>query len=190
MLPSPSDKAQFLINTFLKILILVKNVINNLNLLKASVPNCILVVVLKNFEPQLSYVLDDLVNMCLQEYVFPDCWNVSSEVPVLKIYHEKLPTGLLCVVSKVFKRLANNKFVDHLEKCGLFFQYNFRSYWSTADPVYLIELIGLLIDLMLVKLRHVIYPRLLIKFIMLVFFISLSLTKFWINYLTLIFSQE
>ena len=94
VLPSPSDKAQFLINTFLRILILVKNIINHLNLLKASGPNCILVVVLKNCEPQLSYILDDLFNMCMLEFVFPDSWNVSSEVPVLKIYHEKLPTYL------------------------------------------------------------------------------------------------
>ena len=94
MLPSASDKAQFLIKTFLTTLILVKNVIHNLDLLKASGPDCIIVVVLKNCEPQLSYVLDDLFNMCLQEFVFPDCWNVSSEVPVLKIYHENLPPCL------------------------------------------------------------------------------------------------
>ena len=57
VLPSPSDKAQFLIKTFQKTLILVKNVMDNLHLLKASGPNCILVVVLKNCEPQLSYLL-------------------------------------------------------------------------------------------------------------------------------------
>ena len=95
MLPSASDKAQFLIKTFLTTLILVKNVIHNLDLLKASGPDCILVVVLKNCEPQLSYVLDDLFNMCLQEFVFPDCWKVSSEVPVLKAYHKKLPPCLI-----------------------------------------------------------------------------------------------
>ena len=95
MLPSASDKAQFLIKTFLTTLILVKNVIHNLDLLKASGPDCILVVVLKNCEPQLSYVLDDLFNMCLQEFVFPDCWKVSSEVPVLETYHKKLPPCLI-----------------------------------------------------------------------------------------------
>ena len=30
------------------------------------------------------------------------------------------PLSLLSVVSKVFKKLVNNKIVDHLEKCGLF----------------------------------------------------------------------
>ena len=94
MLPSASDKAQFLINTFLTTLILVKNVIHNLDLLKASGHDCILVVVLKNCEPQLSYLLDDLFNMCLLEFVFPDCWKVSSEVPILEVYHKKLPPCL------------------------------------------------------------------------------------------------
>ena len=39
------------------------------------------------------------------------------------------------MVSKVFKKPVNNRIVDHLEKCGLFsdFQYGFRSSRSTAD---------------------------------------------------------
>ena len=45
------------------------------------------------------------------------------------------PASLLSVVSKVFEKLVNNRIVDHLEKCGLFsdFQYGFRSSRSTAD---------------------------------------------------------
>ena len=45
------------------------------------------------------------------------------------------PVSLLSVVSKVFEKLVNNWIVDHLEKCGLFsdFQYDFRSSRSTAD---------------------------------------------------------
>ena len=95
MLPSAFDKAQFLIKTFLTTLILVKNVIHNLDLLKASGPDCILVVVLKNCETQLSYLLDDLFNICLLQFVFPDCWKVSSEVPLLEVYHKKTTTLLV-----------------------------------------------------------------------------------------------
>ena len=38
---------------------------------------------------------------------------------------------------KSLEKLVNNRFVDHLEKCSLFsdFQYGFRSSWSTADPL-------------------------------------------------------
>ena len=32
-----------------------------------------------------------------------------------------LTVSLLSVVSKVFEKLVNNRIVDHLEKCGLFF---------------------------------------------------------------------
>ena len=39
------------------------------------------------------------------------------------------------MVSKVFEKLVNIKLVDHLEKCGLFsdFQYGFRSSQSTGN---------------------------------------------------------
>ena len=39
------------------------------------------------------------------------------------------------MVSKVFEKLANNRFFGHLDPCGLFsdFQYGFRSSRSTAD---------------------------------------------------------
>ena len=113
----------------------------NLDLSKASGPNHIPVVVLKNCEPELSYVLAEFFNKCLMESFFPDCRKVSSVVPVFKNVGERstaknyCPVSLLSVVSKVFEKLANNRIVDHLEKCGLFsdFQYGFRSSQSTTD---------------------------------------------------------
>ena len=38
------------------------------------------------------------------------------------------PVSLLSMVSKFFEKLVNNRIVDHLQKCGLFsdFQYGFR----------------------------------------------------------------
>ena len=59
---------------------MVKKVIINLDLSKASGPDCIPVVVLKNCEPELSYILAELFNKCLKRSCFPDCWNVSSVV--------------------------------------------------------------------------------------------------------------
>ena len=120
---------------------MVKNVITNLDLSKPSGPDCIPVVVLKNWEPELSYILAELFNKCLKESCFPDCWKVSSVVPVFKNLGERYtaknyrPLSLLSVVSKVFEKFVNNRIADHLEKCGLFsdFQYSFRSSRSTAD---------------------------------------------------------
>ena len=55
-----------------------------------------------------------------------------GERSTAKNYH---PVSLLSVVSNVFEKLVNNRIVDHLEKCGVFsdFQYGFRSCRSTAD---------------------------------------------------------
>ena len=101
---------------------MVKKVITNLDFSKASGHDCIPVVVLKNCEPELSYILAELFNKCLKESSFPDCWKVSSVIPVfnnvgkmstLKNYH---PVSLYSVVSKVFEKLVNNRIVDHLEK--------------------------------------------------------------------------
>ena len=91
--------------------------------------------VLKNCEPELSYLLAELFNMCLNQFYFPDCWKVSLVVPVFKHVGKRPKTknyhsvSLLFVVSKVFEKLENNRIVDHLERCGLFsdFQYRFRS---------------------------------------------------------------
>ena len=89
---SASDKAKLLLKTFVETLDysgislpvfpsrtnlklhnisitpkMVKKVIMNFDLSKASGPDCIPVVVLKNCEPELSYILAELFNMCLKE---------------------------------------------------------------------------------------------------------------------------
>ena len=103
-------------------------------------PGFIPVVVLKNCEPEISYIPAELFNKCLKESCFPYCWKISSVVPVLNVRERSTaknyrPVSLLSVVSKVFENLVNNRIVDHLEKCDLFsdFQYGFRSSRSTVD---------------------------------------------------------
>ena len=143
---------------------MVKKIITNLDASKASGPDCIPVVVLKNCEPELSYILAELFNMCLKESFFPDCWKVSSVVRVFKSIGERStvknyhPVSLLSVVSKVFEKLVNNRIVDLLEKCGLFsdFQYGFRFYGFSikcrSSDSCMIELIGLSTGLGLLEL--------------------------------------
>ena len=93
---------------------MIKKVIMNLDLSKHSGPDCIPVVVLKNCEPELSYILAELFNKCLIESCFPDCWKASLVVPVFKNVGESssvknyCPVSLLSVVSKVFEKLVNN----------------------------------------------------------------------------------
>ena len=77
--PSRTNLKLHNVSVFLKIF---KKVITKLDSSKASDLDCIPVVVLKNCEPELAYILAELFNKCLKESCFSDCWKVSSVVPV------------------------------------------------------------------------------------------------------------
>ena len=89
--------------------------------------DCFPVVVLKSCEPELSFILAEVFNKCLKESCLLDCWKVLSLVSVFKNVGERSTAKKYCLVSrlsgvsKVFEKLVNNRIVDHLEKCGLFF---------------------------------------------------------------------
>ena len=68
---------------------IVKKIITNLDLSKASDPDCIPVMVLKNCEPELSYILAEVFDMCLKGSSFPDYWKVSLVFPVFKNVEER-----------------------------------------------------------------------------------------------------
>ena len=55
-------------------------------------------------------------------------WEKSTA----KNYH---PIHRVFMISEVFEKLVNNRIDNHLEKCGLFsdFQYSLRSSQSTTD---------------------------------------------------------
>ena len=61
----------------------------------------------------------ELFSKYLKESWFPDCWKVSSVVPVFKNVGESSTAknyhsvSLLSVVSKVFEKLVNDRLVDH-----------------------------------------------------------------------------
>ena len=101
---------------------MIKKVLMNFDSSKASGPNSIPMMVLKNCEPELSYMLGELFNICLNESYFLDCWKVSSVVHVFKNVGERStaknyrPVSILSKVSKVFEKTANNRILDHLEK--------------------------------------------------------------------------
>ena len=91
---------------------MIKKVITNIDSSKASGPDYIPVVILKNCQPEFSYILAELFNKCLKEFCFPDYCKISSvayvfknvgESSTTKNYH---PASLPSVVSKVFEKLA------------------------------------------------------------------------------------
>ena len=89
---------------------IVEKVITHLDASKVSGPNCISALGLKNCKPELSYILAELFNMCLEES--PDCLKVSSVVPVFKNVGERSAAGnycadsLLSVVRQSFRKLS------------------------------------------------------------------------------------
>ena len=98
-----------------------------------SGPDCVPVLVLKNCESELLYILAVLFSICLEESCFPDCWKVSHQWSLYirmlgKDLQLKTTTlvvvSLLPVISKAFEKLANNRIFDHL---------GFRPSRSTAD---------------------------------------------------------
>ena len=82
--------------------------------------------VVRNYEPKLSYVLAELLNKFRKQSCFPDSWKLSSLVPVYKNVGERSiaknydPVSVLFVVSKILEKLVNNRIVDRLEKLCLF----------------------------------------------------------------------
>ena len=131
----------------------------------------------------------------LKESCFPDSWKVSSLVLVFKNVGERStaknyrPVSLLPVVSKVFEKLVNNRIVDHLEKCGLFsdFQDGFRSFRSTADLLTVVSdrIARAFNRLGASRVVALDISKLLTEFGMLVFFTNLSLMEFQVRYLAL-----
>ena len=95
------------------------------------------------------------------------------------------------MVSKVFEKLVNNMvIVDHPEKCSFFFLISSMVLGLLKQlqiflELYLIELLGLLTSLGLLKLYHLIYSRLLTGFDILVSFTNLGLMEFQVRYLAL-----
>ena len=172
---------------------MVQKVVMKLHLSKTSGPDCIRVMVLKNCEPELSYILAELFNKCLKESCFLDCRKVSLLVAVLKNVGERstaknyCPVSLLSLVSKVFDKIVNNKIVNHLEKCGLFsdFQYGSGSSGPTADLLTVVSNIiarafnrsgatqAIPLDI----------SKVLTRFSMLVFFTNLRFIEFQVRYL-------
>ena len=96
---------------------MVGKVITNLDLTKASGLDCIPVVVLKNSEPELFYIIAELVNNCLKESCFPDCWKVYWRSLYLRILWKGLQiktTVLLVFFLWLVKSLKNLKIIGLL----------------------------------------------------------------------------
>ena len=86
---------------------MVKKVLTNLDSSKVSGPDCIPVVVLNNCEPEPSYILAELFNMCLKESYFSDYYKVSLVVPIFKYVGERWLNVAFFLFSSMILDLLN-----------------------------------------------------------------------------------
>ena len=63
-------------------------------------------VFLKKCDPELSYILAEVFDMCLKESCFPDCWKVLSLGSVFK------NIGQMSLVIKVVEKLVDKTLVS------------------------------------------------------------------------------
>ena len=103
---------------------------------KVSDPNCIPVVVLKNCELELSYIpaefwrslVFQIVGRFYRFYLYLRMLGKDQQLKATAL----LLSFFLWLVKS--EELVNNRTVDHLEKCDLFYsQYGFRSSWLITD---------------------------------------------------------
>ena len=89
-------------------------------------PDSIPVIVMKNSEPELLYILAESSNICRREFCFLDFWKDLNVIAVFKNVRERSTpkncclVSLLSVVSKIFEKLVNNRPVDHLTNIWAF----------------------------------------------------------------------
>ena len=84
---------------------MVKNVITNLHSSKTAGLDCIPLMVLRNCEPELLYILAELFNISLKDSCIPGCWKVSLVVPVFKNFGESSTAKNYRTNSKVLENL-------------------------------------------------------------------------------------
>ena len=98
----------------------------------------------------------------MKEPCFPDCWKISSVVPIFKNVKERsttknyFPVSLLSVVSKDCEKLINNRIVGYSEKYDFFLISSMVlgvfSQVQILRQLHMIELLGFLAGLGQLKL--------------------------------------
>jgi hypothetical protein len=122
----------------------VCSVLRTLDVDKATGPDKIPAVLLKNCAASGSPSLCELFNKSLSCGKLPREWKLSniSPIPKKNPSHEVSnyrPISILSLVSKVFERCIYNRITDHLSNQLYSLQYGFQSDKSSRDPEHLRE---------------------------------------------------
>ena len=118
----------------------VCSVLRTINENKATRPDKIPAVLLKNSATNISPSLCDLFNKSLSSGLLPKEWKLSNICPIPKKspHHEVSnyrPISLLSLVSKVFERCIYNRLADHFSGQLYKLQYGFQKDKSTTSQL-------------------------------------------------------
>ena len=178
---------------------LVNKIIINIGLWKMVSRDCVPAMFRKNYEPEFSDMLAELLNMLLKESSFPDFWRYYLWFPYLWMLLKGLllnSTSFLVSFLWLVKCLESLEagFLITLKNVAFLSDFQYGPQISSLGPLdiqqifwqlYLLKLPGLLISLVFLKLQHVAYVKISTGFGMLVLFTSIRLVEFLISFLAL-----
>ncbi len=106
----------------------VYELLSKLDTSKATGPDNIGNIFLKNCAPSISGVLTRIFNLSLTMREFPDSWKIANIVPIHKkgsVHNFKMyrPVSLLPCISKVFEKLIFKEVYLHLRCNGIISEY-------------------------------------------------------------------
>ncbi|CAB3995716.1 Hypothetical predicted protein [Paramuricea clavata] len=123
----------------------VRYVLRNLDEEKATGPDKIPAVLLKNCAASIAPSLCELFNKSLSSGQLPSEWKLSNVCPIPKEspLHEVSnyrPISLLSLVSKVFERCIYNRLIDHISSKLNELQYGFqRGKFTTSQLLHVLH---------------------------------------------------
>ena len=98
--------------------------------------------ILKTIKHEISPILAYLINLSLEQGIFPDDLKLAKVIPIYKaedkhIYGNYRPISLLPTLSKIYEKVVSYQIVTYLQDNNLLYtnQYGFRSGHSTIHPL-------------------------------------------------------
>ena len=111
----------------------ILKLLNNLNVNKATGPDCICARVLKETSSATAPILTIIFQRSLDTGIIPEDWKAANIVPIHKKNDRSKPANyrpisLTCITSKMFEHIIASHIMQHLETNGILYdlQHGFR----------------------------------------------------------------
>lgn len=131
----------------------LKDIINNLNDCSAGYDG-ILAKVFKSSHENCIHPLIHVINLSLNQGIFPNELKVASVTPIFKnkepsMFSNYRPVSVLPVFSKIFEKVIYNRFLSFLNENNVLYklQFGFRNNYNTSLAlIYLIDKVKIALD--------------------------------------------